>query len=77
MGWRRIAFLVTIGLWAVLVTGIGYWRAYFAWHWGSFYIFLFRDLPILALALAFILFFEHLYLRYKESPEAKPLLPRH
>jgi hypothetical protein len=65
MEWRRTAFLVTIGLWVVLVTGVGYWRAYYAWHWGSFYIFLFRDLPILALALVLILFFEHWYLRYK------------
>jgi hypothetical protein len=65
MEWRRTAFLVTFGLWAVLVTGVGYWRAYYAWQWGSFYIFLFRDLPILALALALILFFEHWYLRYK------------
>lgn len=63
MGWRRTAFLVTIGLWIVLVTGVGYWRAYYPCHWGSVYIFLFRDVPVLALVLALILFFEHWYLR--------------
>jgi len=30
MAWRSIAVLVTIGLWVVLVTGVGYWRAYYA-----------------------------------------------
>ena len=63
MGRRTAFLLVTIGLWVVLVTGLGYWRAYYAWHWGSFYIFLFRDAPILALALALILVFENWYLR--------------
>lgn len=68
MGWRSTAVLVTIGLWVVLVTGVGYFRAYYAWHLGSFYIFLFRDVPVLALGLALILFFEYWYLRYKNIP---------
>jgi hypothetical protein len=68
MAWRSTAVLVTIGLWVVLLTGVGYWRAYYAWHLGSFYIFLFRDVPFLALALALILFFEYWYLRYKNIP---------
>jgi hypothetical protein len=76
MAWRSTAFLVTIGLWVVLTTGLGYWRAYYAWHWGSFYIFLFHDVPILAVALALILFFEHWYFRYK-IPESNPTLHRH
>jgi len=65
MGRRRTAFLVTIGLWVVVTIGLGYWRAYYAWHWGSFYIFLFRDVPILAVALALSLFFEHWLFCYK------------
>ena len=63
MGSRRTAFLATIGLWVILVAGVGYWRVSYAWHWGSVFFFLFRDMPILALALGLILFFEHRYLR--------------
>jgi hypothetical protein len=68
MARRNTAILATIGLWLVFVTGIGYWRAYYAWYLGSFYIFWFRDVPFLTLALALILFFEYWYARYKNIP---------
>jgi len=50
--------LIAVALWLLLVAAIGYWRMFYAWHWGAVWVFFFEYVPILALILIGVLAFE-------------------
>ena len=65
MNLRTSVFLATIGFWVAVVVALGYWRMFYAWHWGVSFVFFFRYLPILVLILVAVLVSEFWYLGRK------------
>jgi hypothetical protein len=65
MNSRILVFLTTIGLWFAVTVALGYWRMFYAWRLGAFFVFFMRYLPILALILAVALISEFLYFNRK------------
>jgi len=59
----RTLLLITIALWLLLVSFLGYWRMFFAWHLGNSWTFLFHSLPLAVLALLVIVTLEVLFFR--------------
>jgi hypothetical protein len=67
----RTLLLITIGLWLLLVTSLGYWRMFYAWHWGNGVTFFFHSLPLAALGLIVIVILEIIFFRPKHSSAAQ------
>ena len=61
MNSRTSVFVATICLWVAVTVVLGYWRMFYAWRLGAFFVFLVRYLPILVLILAVVLISEFLY----------------
>jgi len=59
----RTLLVITIALWLLLVGFLGYWRMFFAWHWGNSWTFLFHSLPLATLCLIVIVTLEVLFFR--------------
>ena len=61
----RNYLLTTLGLWILIVVAFGYWRMFYAWRWGSVWVFMFQYVPALTLSLAIVVLLELLYFRRK------------
>ena len=59
----RTLLLITIALWLLVVIFLGYWKMFFAWHWGNAAIFFLHSLPLAVLALLVIVTLEVLFFR--------------
>jgi len=62
----RTLLLITIGLWLLLVSFLGYWRMFFAWRLGNSWTFLFHSLPLAALGLIVIVTLEVVFFRPRD-----------
>ena len=59
----RTLLLITVVLWLIFVIVFGYWRMFYAWHWGNAAIFFLHSLPLAVLALLVIVILEVLFFR--------------
>jgi len=62
----RTLLMITVALWLLLVMFLGYWRMFFAWHWGNAAIFFLHWLPVAVLALLVIVTLEVLFFRPRD-----------